>query len=48
MGLNAFRVNGREEFRFFERRKVEGLVTRLTEILMGTIVRMSIFAEVRF
>lgn len=37
----------REKFRLFERRKAEGLVARFAEILLGTIVRMSIFAEVR-
>ncbi len=42
----TFRVGEREEFRLFERRKVEGSVTRFAEILLGTIVRMSVFAEV--
>jgi len=36
-----------EELRFVERRRAEGLVTRLTEVLLETIVRMSIFGEVR-
>jgi len=42
----TFGVGEREEFRLFERRKAEGLVTRFAEILLGTIVRMSVFAEV--
>jgi len=40
-------IDKREELRFIERRRVEGLVTRLTEVLLGAIVRMSIFVEVR-
>jgi len=42
----AFVVGEREEFRLFERRKAEGLVTRFAEKLLGTIVRMSVFTEV--
>jgi len=30
-----------------KRRNAEGLVTRLTEVLLGAIVRMSIFVEIR-
>ncbi len=40
-------IDKREELRFIERRRVEGLVTRLTEVLLGAIVRMSIFVEIR-
>ena len=42
----TFGVGEREEFRLFERRKAEGPVTRFAEISLGTIVRMSVFAEV--
>ena len=41
------RIDKREEFRFFGRRRTEGLVTRLTEVLLGATLRMSIFVEVR-
>jgi len=34
-------------FRSLKRRKFEGLVTRFAEKLLGTIVRMPVFTEVR-
>ncbi len=34
-------------FRPLRRRKLEGLVIRFAEKLLGTIVRMSVFREVR-
>ena len=41
------RVDERKELRLVERMKREGLVTRFVEILLRTIVKMSVFAEVR-
>jgi len=41
------RIDERKELRFVERMKREGLVTRFAEILLRTIVRMSVFVEVR-
>jgi len=40
------RIDEREELRFVERMRREGLVTRFAEILLRTI-GMSVFAEVR-
>ena len=41
------RIDERKELRFVERMKRERLVTRFAEILLRTIVRMSVFVEVR-
>ena len=43
----TLRIDERKELRFVERMKREGLVTRFAEILLRTIVRMSVFAEIR-
>jgi len=41
------RIDERKELRFVERMKREGLVTRFAEILLRTIVRMSVFVELK-
>jgi len=41
------RIGERRELRFVERTKREGIMTRFAKILLRTIVRMSVFAEVR-
>ena len=49
-GFNTKRTLGvdkRKELRFDERTRREGLVTKFAEILLRTIMRMSIFVEVR-
>jgi len=43
----TLRIDERKELMFVERMKREGLVTKFAEILLRTIVRMSVFAEAR-